>query len=74
MKNIYHTLGLLMFAISFFTNIEAGHHKDTLLEAVNNADRNPKYSVRDNFRNPYETLSFFQIKPTMHVLELAACC
>tara|TARA_B110000008_G_scaffold142260_1_gene143952 strand:+ start:421 stop:1227 length:807 start_codon:yes stop_codon:yes gene_type:complete len=72
MKNIYHTLGVFIIAISFFTNIEAGHHKDTLLDAVNNADRNPKYSVRDNFRNPYETLSFFQIKPTMHVLELAA--
>ena len=72
MKNIYPTLGLLIFAVSSFTNIEAAHHKDTLLDAINNPDRNAKYSARDNFRNPYETLSFFQIKPTMHVLELAA--
>ncbi len=72
MKNIYHTLGLLIFAVSSFTNIEAAHHKDILLDAINNPDRNAKYSARDNFRNPYETLSFFQIKPTMHVLELAA--
>ena len=72
MKNIYHTLGLLIFAVSSFANIEAAHHEDTLLDAINNSDRNAKYSARDNFRNPYETLSFFQIKPSMHVLELAA--
>ena len=72
MKNIYHTLGLLIFAVSSFTNIEAAHHEDTLLDAINNPDRNAKYSARDNFRNPYETLSFFQIQPSMHVLELAA--
>jgi hypothetical protein len=29
MKNIYHTLGVFIIAISFFTNIESGHHKDT---------------------------------------------
>ena len=72
MKNIYHTLGLLIFVVSFIGNIEAAHHEDALLDAVNNSDRNSKYSARDEYRNPYETLSFFQIKPTMHVLELSA--
>ena len=73
MKNIYHTLGLLIIAVSFFgNNIEAAHHEDALLDAVNNSDRNSKYSARNDSRNPYETLSFFQIKPTMHVLELSA--
>jgi predicted methyltransferase len=72
MKNIYQILGLLTIAVSFSGNIETAHHKDALLDAVNNPERNAKYSVRDNFRNPYETLSFFQIKPTMHVLELSA--
>ena len=72
MKNIYHTLGLLIFVVSFIGNIEAAHHEDALLDAVNNSDRNSKYSARDDSRNPYETLSFFQIKPTMHVLELSA--
>ena len=72
MKNIYHTLGLLIFVVSFIGNIEAAHHEDALLDAVNNSDRNSKYSARDDYRNPYETLSFFQIKPTMHVLELSA--
>jgi predicted methyltransferase len=72
MKNIYHALGLLMIAVSFSADIESAHHEDALLDAVNTSDRNAKYSARDNFRNPYETLSFFQIKPRMHVLELAA--
>ena len=72
MKNIYQTLGLAMIVFSFSVFVETAHHEDALLEAVNNSDRNAKYSARDNFRNPYETLSFFNIKPTMHVLELAA--
>ena len=72
MKNIYHTFGLIIIAVSFFSCSSNIEHEDTLLDAVNNSDRNPKYSARDSFRNPYETLSFFQIKPTMHVLELSA--
>ena len=72
MKNIYQTLGLLMIALSFSIFSEAAHHEDALLEAVNNSDRNIQYSARDHFRNPYQTLSFFKIKPTMQVLELAA--
>ena len=72
MKKIHKILGLLTITVSFSGNMEAAHHKDSLHDAVNNPDRNVKYSARDNFRNPYETLSFFQIKPTMHVLELSA--
>jgi predicted methyltransferase len=72
MKNIFQFLGLLTIVVSFSGNIEAAHHKDALLDAVNNPERNVNYSARDNYRNPYETLSFFQIKPTMHVLELSA--
>ena len=72
MKNIYQTLGLFMIALSFSVFSETAHHEDALFEAVNNSDRNIEYSPRDHFRNPYETLSFFKIKPTMQVLELAA--
>jgi len=72
MKNIYQILGLSIISFSFSTNIESAHHEDALLDAINNPERNVKYSARDNFRNPYETLSFFKIEPTMHVLELAA--
>ena len=72
MKNIYQKLGLFMIALSFSVFTETAHHDDELFEAVNNSDRNIEYSPRDHFRNPYETLSFFKIKPTMQVLELAA--
>ena len=53
MKNIYQILGLLTIAVSFSGNIETAHHKDALLDAVNNPERDAKYSVRDNYRNPY---------------------
>ena len=40
--------------------------------AVDNADRTLKFTERDKFRNPAATLNFFEIKPDMKVLELAA--
>lgn len=72
MKKIHQFLGLLLFTAIFSANIQTAHHEDPLLEAINNSDRNIKYSSRDAYRNPYQTLSFFQIKPTMNVLELSA--
>ena len=72
MKKIHQFLGLLLFTAIFSANIQTAHHEDPLLEAINNSDRNIKYSSRDAYRNPYQTLSFFQIKPTMSVLELSA--
>ena len=42
------------------------------LEAAIVSDaRSPKNVERDKYRNPYETLSFFQIKPYMKVVELS---
>ena len=42
------------------------------LEAAIASDaRSPKNVERDKYRNPYETLSFFQIKPYMKVVELS---
>ena len=59
MKKIFQTLGLLIIIGSFSTFFShTEHHSDALLDAVNNPERNIKYSTRDNFRNPYETLSF----------------
>ncbi len=72
MKRMYYILGLLIITGSFSTFSYTAHHNDALLDAVNNPERNIKYSARDIFRNPYKTLSFFKIKPTMNVLELAA--
>lgn len=42
------------------------------LEAAIVSDaRSPKNVERDKYRNPYETLTFFQIKPHMKVVELS---
>jgi predicted methyltransferase len=43
---------------------------DMLKAAIAGTHRLAANSARDNFRHPYETLSFFGIKPTMTVVEL----
>ena len=30
--------------------------------AINSKDRDPKNTLRDEYRNPYETLTFFKIR------------
>ena len=71
MKNFNKSWGQLLFGL-FFVSFLVGQEDTSLKNAVNNSDRNINYSARDEYRNPYETLSFFRIKPDMHVLELAA--
>lgn len=44
---------------------------DTLKAAIASDKRTPAYVQRDAARHPYETLSFFGIKPTMTVVELS---
>ena len=39
--------------------------------AINSSDRTPKNVMRDKFRNPYETITFFKIEPDMTVVELS---
>ena len=41
------------------------------MAAIQSEDRSPKNVLRDEFRNPAETLTFFQIKPDMRVVELS---
>jgi predicted methyltransferase len=41
------------------------------MAAIQSEDRSPKNVVRDQHRNPAETLSFFEIKPNMTVVELS---
>ena len=41
-----------------------------LEQSVNSEDRSPDNVARDIYRHPYETLSFFGIKPDMTVVEL----
>jgi predicted methyltransferase len=46
------------------------HADDALKAAIASKDRTPAYAMRDSARHPYETLTFFGIKPTMTVVEL----
>jgi predicted methyltransferase len=48
----------------------AAHADDALKAAIAGSHRSAANSARDVYRHPYETLSFFGIKPTMTVVEL----
>jgi predicted methyltransferase len=48
----------------------AAHADEALKAAIASKDRTPANIARDGARHPYETLSFFGIKPTMTVVEL----
>ena len=43
----------------------------SLEEAINSKHRDPKNTLRDEYRNPYETLTFFKIRSDMTVVELS---
>ena len=43
---------------------------DPIAAAVAGAHRSDKNRARDSFRHPQETLRFFQVEPTQHVIEL----
>lgn len=42
----------------------------TLQQAVNHDDRTPAYVKRDPYRHPKETLAFFEVEPSMTVVEI----
>ena len=43
----------------------------SLKGAINSKERDPKNALRDEYRNPYETLTFFKIESDMTVVELS---
>ena len=61
-KNFF-TLLIIFFSFSLSA--------DPLQKAVNNEFRDSKNISRDIYRNPYETLSFFELEPSMTVVELS---
>ena len=63
MKNILSILILCSFITHVFSHDLDG--------AINSSDRSSKNIVRDEYRNPYETLSFFEIESNMKVVELS---
>ncbi len=44
---------------------------DQLREALESSDRKAENVIRDIYRSPYETITFFKIKPNMKVIELS---
>ena len=66
---MYKLISLLSLSFLFsFSSFSSAHD---LMAAIESEDRSPKNVVRDEFRNPAETLTFFQIKPDMKVVELS---
>jgi len=59
----------LFLFLSFFINDFSSAH--SLSESINSNHRDEKNILRDKYRNPYETLSFFRIQPEMTVVELS---
>lgn len=47
------------------------HPEDALKAAIASKDRTADFAARDAARHPYETLTFFGIKPNMTVVELS---
>ncbi len=50
----------------------AAQADDALKAAIAGSHRVPANAARDSARHPYETLTFFGIKPTMTVVDLRA--
>lgn len=62
---------LVMSLLSSIAVSTAALADDTLKTAIAGSQRTPANALRDGARHPYETLSFFGIKPDMTVVELS---
>ena len=56
-----------VFLMSFLPTLNS----HDLESAISSEQRSPKNVTRDSSRHPYETLTFFEIKPSMKVVELS---
>ena len=60
-----------LLSLSFLFSFSSSSSAHDLMAAIQSEDRSPNNVVRDEFRNPAKTLTFFQIKPSMRVVELS---
>ena len=58
---------VFVFLMSFLPTLNS----HDLEAAISSEERSPKNVTRDSSRHPYETLTFFEIKPSMKVVELS---
>ena len=61
---------LAFTAISTVSAHDDHHHNAALEKAVAGEHRSAKNKVRDQYRHPIETLSFFGFEPSMTVVEI----
>lgn len=63
---------VILVALGLALGVSAGtaHADDALKAAIASDARTPAQKERDQYRHPYETLTFFGIKPDMTVVEL----
>ncbi|MCV2886272.1 methyltransferase [Aestuariibacter sp. AA17] len=73
MRNRLHTLAKTGIALSLLCALAAPTvlAKDAISEAANSSIRADKERLRDEYRNPQQTLRFFGIKPSMTVVEIS---
>ena len=69
MNKSFKFIALFLF-LSFIQTKEV-YSTNELREAVDNEHRSKNNTIRDKYRNPYETLSFFGLKKGMKVLEIS---
>ena len=69
MKPVKSYINLLFLCSIFLLIPFVSAH--SLKDAIESTDRSEKNVARDQYRNPYETLSFFGIKQEMSVVELS---
>ena len=60
-----------LLSLSFLFSFSSFSSAHDLMAAIQSEDRSPKNIARDEYRNPAKTLTFFQIKPNMKVVELS---
>lgn len=70
MKRFILAAGLLAGSVTGLAHAADKTDDAQLRAAIAGAHRSSAYAARDHWRHPYETLTFFGIKPTMTVVEL----
>jgi predicted methyltransferase len=60
-----------LLSLSFLFSFSSFSSAHDLMAAIQSEDRSTKNIARDKYRNPAKTLTFFQIKPDMRVVELS---
>jgi predicted methyltransferase len=70
LANSLHRAIFALFALTAVAASAAPNDSDSLRAAIANPARTPKYVARDAYRHPYETLTFFGLRPDETVVEV----